>query len=461
MRSRCCLPLLALVLMLGCGGNDHNNVTPPPSTQIEITISPQSAASRVNQVTSFTASVTGTSSTAVTWSVQESNGGSMVDSNYLAPWKVGTYHVVATSVADPTKSASAAVDVSAKFAFIQDYPSGSVQPYSVTPMLGTIKSDGTFAAANVIDSGTGNPVSGAMDDVFLSADGKKATFRMHVPYGTSGGYSSEVFIANTDGTGQPRQLTPSETGYNFGPQFSPNAKQVIYVNEDCNDLMTVNADGSNMHTILPGCDSNRVGTTPSRYPTFSPDGQMIAAEVVQWDEANTTWWDGIATFNADGTNLVQLTKGTGVSSNPMCWDEMPTFTNDGNKIAFSRFCVDTSTYSIMTEALLTMNRDGTNETVIVQDASGAVIYCDPLAVADKILFSSNKDNPATDAFDIYSVPVSGGNITRLTNNNLYDGFNLSWWAGPPGATAQRVSIRKQFEKRIGKARSIMQRRRVH
>ena len=60
----------------------------------------------------LTATVTGSSNKAVTWSVTEAMGGTVSDTGvYTAPVTVGTYHVVATSVADPTKSATATMPV--------------------------------------------------------------------------------------------------------------------------------------------------------------------------------------------------------------------------------------------------------------------------------------------------------------------------------------------------------------
>ena len=54
-------------------------------------------------------------STDVTWSIQEgANGGSIDGSGrYTAPGNPGTFHVVATSVADGSKSATATVTVNA------------------------------------------------------------------------------------------------------------------------------------------------------------------------------------------------------------------------------------------------------------------------------------------------------------------------------------------------------------
>src|SRR5437763_986212 len=66
---------------------------------------------------SVTAAVTGTTgnqSTAVTWSVQESGGGTVdAQGHYVAPSSTGTYHVIATSVADASKKDTATVSVTA------------------------------------------------------------------------------------------------------------------------------------------------------------------------------------------------------------------------------------------------------------------------------------------------------------------------------------------------------------
>ena len=63
--------------------------------------------------TTFTASVVGPSNTAVNWSVQEGASGGTITSGglYTAPATHGTYHVVATSAADATRTATATLTV--------------------------------------------------------------------------------------------------------------------------------------------------------------------------------------------------------------------------------------------------------------------------------------------------------------------------------------------------------------
>ena len=90
---------------------------PPPPSAVMVTISPTTALLAVSTTQQFTATVTGSSNTAVTWSVDGVNGGNATVGTvstsglYTAPATPTAHTVTATSVADGTKSASAAVTV--------------------------------------------------------------------------------------------------------------------------------------------------------------------------------------------------------------------------------------------------------------------------------------------------------------------------------------------------------------
>ena len=101
------LLLVALVslVLVACGGDDDKK-------PINVSISPTTATVKVGMTQTFTASVTGTSNTAVSWSVAEAGGGSINSSGvYTAPSTPGTYTVMATSQRDTRRSASATVTV--------------------------------------------------------------------------------------------------------------------------------------------------------------------------------------------------------------------------------------------------------------------------------------------------------------------------------------------------------------
>ena len=122
------LAVLAIVSMIGCGGSGSSHpatVSSSTSNSVTINTTVSTATVLVGATQTFAAIVTGTSNTAVTWSVPEVGVGGTVDANgkYTAPNIVGTFHVVATSVADPSKSATITVAV---ITFGIDPPSASL-----------------------------------------------------------------------------------------------------------------------------------------------------------------------------------------------------------------------------------------------------------------------------------------------------------------------------------------------
>ncbi len=87
-------------------------VAVPVSVHPVVTLDASTASLSVNGTRPFVATVTGPANTAVTWSVTEAGGGTVSAAGvYTAPGSRGTYHVVATSVADPARSATATVTV--------------------------------------------------------------------------------------------------------------------------------------------------------------------------------------------------------------------------------------------------------------------------------------------------------------------------------------------------------------
>jgi hypothetical protein len=93
---------------------------------VAVTVSPTSASILTGGTQQFTATVTNSSNTTVTWSVQEGAAGGAVSSTglYTAPSTAGTYHVIATSAASG-KTATATVVVST--------PSSGGDPLAILP----------------------------------------------------------------------------------------------------------------------------------------------------------------------------------------------------------------------------------------------------------------------------------------------------------------------------------------
>lgn len=124
---------------------------PPP---VAVAINPPSASTHSCQSVTFGATVTGTSNTAVTWSVQEgAAGGSITTAGvYTAPSTAGTYHVVATSQADATKSAVATVVVTDQIVSVAVSPSSAnLPPGGSQVFTATVTTTcGAFTATQVV-----------------------------------------------------------------------------------------------------------------------------------------------------------------------------------------------------------------------------------------------------------------------------------------------------------------------
>jgi len=85
---------------------------PTGPVPVSVSVSPPSATLTTNGQQQFTATVTGSSNTAVTWSMSPSAGTLTASGLYTAPGTISASQAItitATSVADPTKSAAATV----------------------------------------------------------------------------------------------------------------------------------------------------------------------------------------------------------------------------------------------------------------------------------------------------------------------------------------------------------------
>ena len=124
---------------------------PAPAVAVAVVVSPSTATAARGATVPFSASVTGTSNASVTWTVQEGAAGGAVSSTglYTAPSSTGTYHVVATSVADPTKTANAIVSVATAGVTVAA-PSGGDDTGSLNAAI-TQANGGTV---NLVGSGT-------------------------------------------------------------------------------------------------------------------------------------------------------------------------------------------------------------------------------------------------------------------------------------------------------------------
>jgi hypothetical protein len=135
------LVIAAVIGVCGCGGSSTSSSTPPPlPSLVSVTVTPNSVTVVQSATQSFAATVTGSTNTAVTWSVREPSGGTINSAGlYTAPQLgQGTFQVVATSQANSAFQGIATV--------IIPMPQVRISPMTVTLRPGGAQTFTAFAS---------------------------------------------------------------------------------------------------------------------------------------------------------------------------------------------------------------------------------------------------------------------------------------------------------------------------
>lgn len=173
---------MSLLLLNACGGSDATPIIPPPVTPVAVTVAAPPAAIASGSTFQFNATVSGSTNSAVTWSV-EAIGASKVGAInstglYTAPNAAGSFTVRATSVADATKSGTAVVTVNA--------PPITV---AITPNTITLGTGGSLQLSAAVTGSTNGAVvwdlpGGATTGSIMSTGTANATYNAPNTLGT-------------------------------------------------------------------------------------------------------------------------------------------------------------------------------------------------------------------------------------------------------------------------------------
>jgi hypothetical protein len=98
--------------MLTCASLLLGQANVPALANVTVTIAPVKATLLAGETQTFVASVVGPGDKSVSWSVEEEDGGTIMDSGlYTAPKIQGLYHITATSRGKPQAKAVATITV--------------------------------------------------------------------------------------------------------------------------------------------------------------------------------------------------------------------------------------------------------------------------------------------------------------------------------------------------------------
>ena len=156
---------VAMLVLCACGGQEEEEA-PEPQPAVSVVVSPPSADLFPGDPQPFTATVSGTTNTALTWAVDGVVGGNAATGTisgsgttvtYRAPTTPGTHTLAATSKADPSRVATAK-------AIVQPLPAGvSVR---LSPTSAALTPGGTRSFTATVSGSTGSVgVTWAVDGV--------------------------------------------------------------------------------------------------------------------------------------------------------------------------------------------------------------------------------------------------------------------------------------------------------
>jgi Tol biopolymer transport system component len=149
--------------------------------------------------------------------------------------------------------------------------------------------------------------AGGMADIPIdySPDGTQIVFGRVDPDNHNCTKSSALFVVNADGSGSPRRITPFGFCDDDG-SWSPDGKEIAFAKGP--NLFVVHRDGTGLAQIPLATHSRAFAGDVS----WSPDGKKITFLVFTPTGApaagpHASFQGGIATANADGTDVQQVT----------------------------------------------------------------------------------------------------------------------------------------------------------
>lgn len=310
------LPLGAIAVFIaaaigvwGCGGNPTASPTAtspasPTASLINITVTPNPVFLAGGATQLFTATITGTTSAAVSWSVQ---GNGAIDSKglYTAPQNSpGTFDVVATSQANPTSQGFAAVTVitpqlAISPAAVTLFPNGT-QTFTVSAAApannrvtwtvqggGTINGAGFYAAPSV---------EGLYRVVATSAEDTTATASATVTVTTSSsGFAPTGNLNEARGLHTATLLPNNKVLVAYGSNSSSYAQAVGYVGLSSVELYD---PGTGTFTEIVGEDG---AGTYGHTATLLPNGNVLLAGGFlnsMWDYGGSTSSNGASLYDS-------------------------------------------------------------------------------------------------------------------------------------------------------------------
>lgn len=269
-------------------------------------------------------------------------------------------------------------------------------------------------------------------EAYFSADGKQLIFQST----RDGRDCDQIYTMNVDGSNV--KMISNGLGRTTCSYFFPSGKRVLYSSTHLGDKQ-----------CPPKPDFSR-GYVWAVYPSFdiftaNPDGSDIKqlTNTPGYDAETTITLDGkklvftsmrdgdldIYSMDADGKNVKRLTSELG-------YDGGPFWSYDGKQIVYRAHHPKTEEekadyISLLKQNLIrpntleiwVMNADGSNKRQVTSNGAanfGPYFFPD----GKRIIFSSNMGDPRGRNFDLYKINIDGTGLERITFHETFDGFPM-------------------------------------
>ena len=292
-----------------------NFITVGPNSGITVTVNPTSATIAPGRTQQFTASVTGTSNTSVTWAIDGLFGGNTTVGTistsglYTAPAASGTHTVTATSATSSSSTGAATITVTSS-------GGGCTPPSSPGSILCT-PAAGSTVSSPVQFSGAGRGASGSVNHLELWIDGTKignysgSTMSASVPL-ANGSHTATLVEVDSAGSfikSSPDTFTVGSGGGggSCNPPFSPGAILCTPIAGSTASSPVpftgggTSASGSVNHLEL-WVDGNKIGDFPGNTMSASVPlvGGSHTATLVEVDSSGNFLKSAPDTFSVSG-----------------------------------------------------------------------------------------------------------------------------------------------------------------
>jgi Tol biopolymer transport system component len=237
-----------------------------------------------------------------------------------------------------------------------------------------------------------------------------------IVYEHSGRYGfGRMFAMNATGA-NPHPLTTTRLYDSCPCSFSPDGKRIVFVGTGSvvrrsrsGDLWTMNADGSHKQRLTFTREIDESD------PAWSPNGTAIAFTVTRPGRLGGIW-----IMDADGRHRRALVAGGRFGS--------PSWSPDGREIAYEAD-LSSSTPTRVPVQIYVLQTSGGSPTKLTNETRG-IGDLEPTWSPDgrKILFSSDRGDPANGQLDLWTMNPDGTDVQRVTDTPKRD---ESWPAWSP------------------------------